>query len=65
MVDRKGVTVTYAFQEILDESNRSLISGTFIDFNKENNQGDLKFEVGNHVRILKYKNLFRKGYTSN
>ena len=32
---------------------------TYIDFNKENNE---KFEIGNHVRILKYKNIFAKRY---
>ena len=30
----------------------------------ENDQ-DIKFEVGNHVRISKYKNVFAKGYTPN
>ena len=36
-------------------------SNTYIDFNKENP----KFEVGDHVRISKYKNIFGKGYTPN
>ena len=36
-------------------------SNTYIDFNKENP----KFEVGHHVRISKYKNIFGKGYTPN
>ena len=36
----------------------------YIDFNKENNKEDPKFKVGNHVRILKYKNVFGKGYFS-
>ena len=31
------------------------------DFNKK----DLKFRVGDHVRISKYKNIFAKGYTQN
>ena len=35
-------------------------SNTYIDFNKENNKQDLKFEVGDHVRISKYKNAFAK-----
>ena len=26
---------------------------------------DLKFKVSNHVRILKYKNIFTKGYKRN
>ena len=40
-------------------------SNTYIDFNKENNKQDLKFEVGDHVRISKYKNAFAKAYVLN
>ena len=36
--------------------------GTYIDFNKKNNKEDLKFKIGDHVRISKYKNIFAKGY---
>ena len=32
---------------------------------KEVNNEDPKFEVGDHVRISKYKNIFAKGYTPN
>ena len=38
---------------------------TYIDFNKENNEKDSKFEIGNHVRIFKYKNIFAKRYSPN
>ena len=38
---------------------------TYIDFNKENNKEDLHFEVGDHVRILRYKNIFGKCCNSN
>ena len=38
-------------------------SNTHIDFNKENNKEDPKFEVGDHVRTSKYKNIFAKSYT--
>ena len=38
-------------------------SNTHIDFNKENNKEDPKFEVGDHVGISKYKNIFAKAYT--
>ena len=38
---------------------------TYIDFNKEVNDKDPKFKVGDHVRISKYKNIFAKGYTPN
>ena len=37
-------------------------SGSCIDFDKENNKGDPKIEVGDHVRISKYKNIFAKAY---
>ena len=36
-------------------------ASTYIDFGVTNNEKDCKFEVGDHVRILKYKNIFAKG----
>ena len=38
---------------------------TYIDFKNEVNDKNLKFEVGDHVRISKYKNIFTKGYMPN
>ena len=38
---------------------------TDIDFQKEVNDKDPKFKVGNHVRISKYKIIFAEGYTQN
>ena len=38
---------------------------TYIDFEKEINDKDPKFKVGDHVRISKYKNISAKGYKSN
>ena len=38
---------------------------TYINFNKEDNDKDPKFKVGDHVKISKYKNIFAKGYTPN
>ena len=38
---------------------------TYIDSIKEANDEDLKFEVGDNVRISKYKSIFAKGYTPN
>ena len=37
----------------------------YIDFTKEVNDKDLKFKVGDHIRISKYKNIFTEGYTPN
>ena len=38
---------------------------TYIDIEKEVNDKDPKFKVGDYVRISKYKNIFDKGYTPN
>ena len=35
---------------------------TYIDFDKENNEKDPKFNVDGHVRISKYKNILAKDY---
>ena len=40
-------------------------NNTYIDFKKEVNDKDPKFKIGDHVRILKQKNIFAKGYMSN
>ena len=40
-------------------------SSMYIDFNKKNIKEGIKFKVGDHVRILKYKNIFAKGYVPN
>ena len=38
---------------------------TYINIDKEINNKDPKFKVGDRVRISKYKNIFAKGYTPN
>ena len=35
---------------------------TYINAEKEINNKDPKFKVGDHVRISKYKDIFAKGY---
>ena len=37
----------------------------YINTDKETNDKDPKFKVGDRVRISKYKNIFAKGYTPN
>ena len=37
----------------------------YINIDKEVNDNDPKFKVGDYVRISKYKNIFAKGYTLN
>ena len=38
---------------------------TYTDFEKEVNDKNPKFKVGDYVRISKYKNIFAKGYSPN
>ena len=38
---------------------------TYIDFDVENNDKDDKFEVGDHLIMSNYKNIFAKSYTQN
>ena len=38
---------------------------TYINTDKETNDKDPKFKVGDRVRISKYKNISAKGYTPN
>ena len=38
---------------------------SFAEYNEKSNKKNLKFKVGDHVRISKYKNIFAKGYASN
>ena len=38
---------------------------TYLDFGKENNGKDPKFQVGDHVKVSKYKKIFEKGNTPN
>ena len=39
---------------------KNVKGNTYINFKKEVNDKDLKFKVGDHVRISKYKNIFAK-----
>ena len=40
-------------------------NNAYVDFSKDVNDKDSKFKVGDHVRMLKYKNFFAKEYTPN
>ena len=40
-------------------------SDSYAEYNEDSNITKPKFKVGDHVRILKYKNSFAKGYTKN
>ena len=38
---------------------------TYVNVDKEVTDKDPKFEVGDYLRISRYKNIFTKGYTRN
>ena len=38
---------------------------TLLQKKKKNKNKDIKFKVGDDIRISKYKSIFAKGYTSN
>ena len=40
-------------------------SDYYAQYNEDFNKKDLKFRVGDHNRISKYKNISAKGYTPN
>ena len=40
-------------------------SDSFAEYNEDSNKNNLKFKVGDHVRISKYENIFAKGYPPN
>ena len=41
------------------------LHSTELQSNKDANDKDPKFKVGDHVRISKYENIFAKGCTQN
>ena len=66
----------YKLDNIADESNNTyhttikmkpidVKDNTYINADKEINNKDPKFKVGDRVRISKYKNIFAKGYMPN
>ena len=40
-------------------------SDSYTEYNEDSNVTKPKFKVGDHIRILKYKSIFAKGYTKN
>ena len=49
----------------IDVKDNTYIDSMELHSNKEVNDKDPKFKVGDHVRISKYNNIFAKGYASN
>ena len=50
-------TITVKPLDVTDDS--------YVEYNKDSNKKDHKFKVADHVRILKYKNIFAKRYIPN
>ena len=40
-------------------------SGTYVDFRANNDNRNVKFEVGDYLGISTYKSIFANGYASN
>ena len=66
----------HKLDDIVDEDNNiyqttikmkpiNVKDNTYINADKEINDKDPKFKVGDRVRISKYKNIFAKGYSPN
>ena len=51
------------YRRTINMKSVGVMSSIYIDTGVENNNKDPKFEVGGHVRILKYKNILAKDYT--
>ena len=49
----------------VDVKDNAYIDSIELNSEKEVNDKDLKFKVGDLVRISEYKNIFAKGYTPN
>ena len=49
----------------VDVKDNTYIDSMELHSSKEVNDKDPRFEVGGHVRISKYKNIFAKRYTLN
>ena len=54
-----------AYHRTIKMKPNGVKDNTYIDFDKDVNDNDPKFRVGDHVRISKYKNIFANGYTPN
>ena len=49
----------------VDVKDNTYIDSMELHSEKEVNDKDPKFKIGDHVRISKYKNIFAKGYMPN
>ena len=64
-VKMKSIEVTGDFYVESNKDSMKLHSMKLHSMELNSNKKDPKLKVGNHVRILKYKNIFANGYTPN
>ena len=55
----------HAYHRTIKMKPIDVTDNTYISIDKEVNDKNPKFQVGDHVRRSKYKNIFAKGYTPN
>ena len=65
MYINKLAGIVNACHSTIKKKAANVKSSTYIGVVVENNDEYRKFEVGRHVRISKYKNIFTKDYTLN
>ena len=65
MYINKLAGIVNACRSTIKKKTANVKSSTYIGVVVENNDEYRKFEVGDHVRIFKYKNIFTKDYTPN
>ena len=54
-----------AYHRTIKMKPSNVKGNTYINTDKEFNNNDRKFKVGDHVKTSKYKNVFAKDHTSN
>ena len=55
----------YTYHKTIKIKSIDVKSDSCAEYNEESNEKDLKFKIGDHVKISKYKNISAKGYTPN
>ena len=53
-----------AYHKIIKMKPINVKKDSFTEYNEKSNEKDVRFKVGDHVRISKYTNTFAKGYAS-
>ena len=65
VLDDTGNKYNNAVHKTIKMKPIDVMGNSYAKFKEDYNKKGPKFKVGDHVRILKYKNIFAKGYTPN